>query len=100
MNFPTPTVGRQVYFFTGDNEESEIVEPMAATVIKVHGKPWQRSAFSLVNLLAIDPDNGETTFHESVPHSPIPVNYPHFRWMQYQLEMHNRGQSDNQLNNC
>lgn len=89
MNYPTPSVGRQVYFFLDDEQD----EPMAATVIKVHGEPYQHSAFSLVNLLTIDGDTGESALAESVPHSPVPVNYPHFRWMPYQLEQVNRPQS-------
>lgn len=76
----TPTVGRKVYFFVDDNQ----LEPHDATIIKVHAPNWQANPFTLVNLLVTDPE-GEQSVHYSVPCSPSPAPYPHFRWMDYQL---------------
>jgi len=78
----TPTVGRKVYFYADDTQ----VDPHDATVIKVHAPAYQASAFTPVNLLVIDPDDGSGTCHTHVPHSPVPVPYPHYRWMPYQYQ--------------
>lgn len=93
MDYPTPSVGHQVWFYPSISAHHED-EPQAATVVKVLDKPWSANPFSMVNLQAIDPDTGEATFWTDVPHSPAPVDRPHFRWMPYQLWQHQRQPAD------
>lgn len=90
MNYPTPSVGRQVWYYpaTGDKLESDPI-PWAATVIKVEGPSWEHSSYSPVNLLAINPDTGEQFFVSDVVHSPHPLaKRDCFSWMPYQLGQH------------
>lgn len=92
MNYPTPSVGRQVWYYpaAGDKLESEPT-PWAATVIKVEGYSWEHSSYSPVNLLAINPDTGEQFFVSDVVHSPKPLaKRDCFSWMPYQLEQHQK----------
>lgn len=82
MPYTPPTVGLKVYFYANDQQH----EPHDATVIKVLAPEHQATPFTPVNLLVIDPDDGGGTFHSQVVHSPLPVPYPHYRWMPYQYE--------------
>lgn len=96
MEFPTPSVGRQVWYYPAKpknpNEPYEYPDiPWAATVIKVEGPEWEHSPFSVVNLLAINPDTGEQFFISGVQHSPgVATTRDRFAWMPYQIEQHNR----------
>lgn len=93
MDFPTPSVGRQVWYYPAVTDSSYDPEPWAATVIKVHGPTYDHTAFSAVNLLAIDPDSGEQFFIAGVIHSPIPlVGRDIYRWMPYQLGQHRKAE--------
>ena len=89
MNFPTPSVGRQVWFYENLAARNND-QPSAATVIKVHDPEWCATPFSMVNLAVLNPNTAETVFWEDVPHSPAPVDRPHYCWMPYQLAQHEK----------
>lgn len=98
MEYPTPSVGRQVWYFPTEDLKSfeeKGPRPWAATVVKVIGEPWNHSPFSPVNLLAIDPDTGDQHFITNVRHSPDAVGIERFTWMPYQLQQHNKTQERN-----
>lgn len=92
MNYPTPSVGRQVWYYPAASDKLEFEPtPWAATIIKVEGDSWEHSSYSPVNLLAINPDTGEQFFVSDVVHSPKPLaKRDCFSWMPYQLEQHEK----------
>lgn len=69
----TPLIGQTVHFF---DEGSDI--PQAAQIIAVAGDFRTATAFTPVNLSVIS-ENGDFSTYSTVPYSPVPVIYPHYR---------------------
>lgn len=75
-----PSIGRKVWLYLNATQ----VEPIDATVIKVHEAPDVATPTSMCNLLAVLPDDGSHRFIHAVQASEEPIDAPHFRWMPYQ----------------
>lgn len=81
----TPTVGRKVWFY----KNAQQVEPIDATVIKVHASAAEATPHSAVNLVMFEPDTGAQKFIEAVAfHERTDPPFPnaHYCWMPYQAK--------------
>jgi len=76
MSAITPTVGRKVWYFTGNQQ----TEPIDATVVKVCGEGPNAPC----NLNTIDPDTGGAIFQPNVCVGDETTEGEHYRWMPYQ----------------
>lgn len=76
MSAITPTVGRKVWYYTGNQQ----AEPIDATVVKVNGE----GPDAPVNLNTIDPDTGTAIFQPNVCVGDETTEGQHYRWMPYQ----------------
>lgn len=80
-----PTVGRKVWFY----KNAQQVEPIDATVIKVHAPDSEATPHTAVNLATFDPDTGDLGFVQSVAfheRTDPPFQNPHYSWMPYQAK--------------
>ena len=80
MSRITPSVGRKVWFYEHEGQ----VEPIDATVVKVHGGAATAHPDSLVNLDTVDPDTGMHMLRSSVRVGDENTPHWHYRWMDWQ----------------
>ena len=76
MSAITPTVGRKVWYYTGNQQ----AEPIDATVVKVNGDGPDAPC----NLNTTDPDTGVAIFQPDVRVGDETTKGQHYRWMPYQ----------------